>query len=72
MATAPKASPKTSQIKEYLYAWEGKDKFGKTVRGELRAGGEAIVNATLRRQGVLVSKVKKKAIHQVKRLRIKT
>ena len=30
------------------------------VRGELRAGGEAIVNVTLRRQGVMVTKVKKK------------
>lgn len=68
MATAPKASPKTSQIKEYLYAWEGKDKFGKTVRGELRAGGEAIVNATLRRQGVLVSKVKKKSYTSGKKI----
>ena len=38
------------QIKESIYAWEGKDKSGKTVRGELRAGGEAIVNVTLRRQ----------------------
>ena len=68
MATAPKASPKTSQIKEHLYAWEGKDKFGKTVRGELRAGGEAIVNATLRRQGVLVSKVKKKSYTSGKKI----
>ncbi|MET3138990.1 type IV pilus assembly protein PilC [Undibacterium sp. GrIS 1.2] len=68
MATAPKASPKKSQLKEYLYAWEGKDKFGKTVRGELRAGGEAIVNATLRRQGVLVSKVKKKSYTSGKKI----
>ncbi|QOY95429.1 type II secretion system F family protein [Massilia sp. UMI-21] len=49
------------QVKESVYAWEGKDKTGKTVRGELRAGGEAIVNVTLRRQGILVTKVKKKA-----------
>ncbi|MEX5746401.1 type II secretion system F family protein [Massilia sp. X63] len=50
-----------AQVKESVYAWEGKDKTGKTVRGELRAGGEAIVNVTLRRQGILVTKVKKKA-----------
>ncbi|BDT57793.1 type II secretion system protein F [Massilia varians] len=50
-----------AQVKEAVYAWEGKDKTGKTVRGELRAGGEAIVNVTLRRQGILVTKVKKKA-----------
>ena len=40
-----------NQVKETIFAWEGKDKSGKTVRGELRAGGEAVVNVTLRRQG---------------------
>jgi type IV pilus assembly protein PilC len=49
-----------NQIKESVFAWEGKDKTGKTVRGELRAGGEAVVNVTLRRQGIMVTKVKKK------------
>jgi type IV pilus assembly protein PilC len=60
MATPQKKSAKLGQVKEQLYAWEGKDKMGKVVRGELRAGGEAIINATLRRQGILVTKVKKK------------
>src|SRR5205085_10420003 len=32
---------------------------GKTIRGELRAASETAVNATLRRQGILVQKVKK-------------
>jgi type IV pilus assembly protein PilC len=45
--------------KEVTFSWEGKDKAGKLVRGEMRAGGEAVVNATLRRQGILVTKVKK-------------
>ncbi|WEF30901.1 type II secretion system F family protein [Pseudoduganella chitinolytica] len=49
-----------NQVKESVFAWEGKDKTGKTVRGELRAGGEAVVNVTLRRQGIMVTKVKKK------------
>jgi type IV pilus assembly protein PilC len=57
-----------AQIKESIYAWEGKDKSGKTVRGELRAGGEAIVNVTLRRQGVLVTKVKKKVYRSGKKV----
>ena len=56
MATA--AAP-TVKVKEFTFNWEGKDKAGKTVRGEVRATGEAAVNATLRRQGILVSKVKK-------------
>ncbi|MEN9865806.1 MAG: hypothetical protein RL748_1396 [Pseudomonadota bacterium] len=59
MATARPVA--TTATKESVYAWEGKDKSGKTVRGELRAGGEAIVNVTLRRQGIIVTKVKKKS-----------
>lgn len=46
--------------KEIIYEWEGKDKNGKLVRGEMRAGGEAMVSASLRRQGVLVNKVRKR------------
>ena len=57
MATTPNRPIKSGQVKDTLYAWEGKDKQGKVVRGELRAGGEAIVNATLRRQGILVTKL---------------
>ena len=58
MATATAAA---KGPKEFTFAWEGKDKAGKTVRGELRAPGEAMVNATLRRQGIVVKKVKKQA-----------
>ncbi len=50
---------KRDAIKEFNFTWEGKDKTGKQVKGEMRAQGEALVNATLRRQGVLVSKIKK-------------
>lgn len=57
-----------SAPKEIVYAWEGKDKSGRTVRGELRAGGEAIVNVTLRRQGILVTKVKKKVYRSGKKI----
>jgi type IV pilus assembly protein PilC len=57
-----------TQIKEFVYAWEGKDKTGKTVRGEMRAGGETIVNVTLRRQGIMVTKVKKKAYRSGKKI----
>ena len=61
MATAKKTAKRDSGIKEYTFAWEGKDKTGKLMRGEMRAGGEALVQATLRRQGVLVTKVKKQS-----------
>lgn len=56
------------QSAESIFAWEGKDKTGKTVRGELRANGEATVNVTLRRQGILVTKVKKKNLRSGKKI----
>ncbi len=56
MATAAAAKDKP---KEFNFSWEGKDRTGKVVKGEMRAGGEATVNATLRRQGILVTKIKK-------------
>jgi type IV pilus assembly protein PilC len=46
--------------KELIFEWEGKDKNGKIIRGEMRAGGEAVVNASLRRQGVMVTRVRKR------------
>jgi type IV pilus assembly protein PilC len=56
MATAAAAR----SVKEMVFEWEGRDKNGKVVRGEVRAGGEAAVSATLRRQGILLTKVKKR------------
>lgn len=47
--------------KEVTYVWEGKDKKGKVIKGEMRASGESFVNATLRRQGITVTKVKKQS-----------
>ena len=58
MATAAAAR----HVKEMVFEWEGRDKSGKVVRGEIRAGGEAAVSASLRRQGILLTKVKKRRI----------
>ncbi|MEW6590787.1 MAG: type II secretion system F family protein [Pseudomonadota bacterium] len=55
MATAAKA------IKESTFQWEGMDKRGKKVKGQMQAGGEAQVNAQLRKQGITVTKVKKQS-----------
>ncbi len=49
----------TGRGKEYQFQWEGKDKSGKPVKGEIRAPGEASVSAILRRQGITVTKVRK-------------
>src|SRR5262245_18800715 len=59
MATAV-AARGIKNVKETVYEWEGRDKNGKIMRGEMRAGGEAMVSASLRRQGILVTRVKKR------------
>ncbi|HEY8101519.1 MAG TPA: type II secretion system F family protein [Burkholderiaceae bacterium] len=68
MATAARKVGNTGPIKEAIFAWEGKDKTGKKVQGELRANGEAVVSATLRRQGVLVTKIKRKSFKSGKKV----
>jgi type IV pilus assembly protein PilC len=50
-----------SASKQVTYVWEGKDKKGKAVKGEMRANGDSFVKATLRRQGINVTKVKKQS-----------
>src|SRR6266481_3128918 len=53
MATAAAVA----KVKELTYLWEGKDKSGKIIKGQMRAGGQAVVQVTLRRQGIVVTKV---------------
>lgn len=55
MATAKKGEG----IKQFNFAWQGKDKNGRPQKGEMKAPSEAVVHSTLRRQGILVSKLKK-------------
>ena len=54
MATA------ASKTTEFVFEWEGRDRNGKQVRGEIRAAGENQVTASLRRQGVNPTKIKKR------------
>lgn len=44
----------------YIFNWEGRDRIGKTIRGEIRAESEMVARAQLRRQGVNVTKVSKR------------
>ena len=64
MATAPtKKTPArgTTAVREHLFVWEGKDKTGKIIRGEMRATTETVVQTVLRRQGILSHKIRKQA-----------
>ncbi len=58
-------------VREFVFEWEGKDRNGKQVRGELRAGGENQVQASLRRQGVFPTKIKKRRMRSGKSIKPK-
>ncbi len=61
----------TTGIQDFVFEWEGKDRHGKIVRGETRAGGENQVQATLRRQGILPTRIKKRRMRSGKKIRPK-
>ena len=65
MATASKG------IQEFVFEWEGKDRGGKQVKGEIRAVGENQVKAALRRQGVMPGKIKKRRMRSGKSIKPK-
>ena len=65
------ATTASKSVKEFVFEWEGKDRKGKQVRGEIRAASENIVQASLRRQGVLPSKIKKRSTRSGKAIKPK-
>src|SRR5258706_1343195 len=68
MATTVAAGKTPTPAKLYNYVWEGKDRQGKALRGEMRSSGEALVSSTLRRQGIVVTRVKKQSLGAGKRI----
>ncbi|MBV2163838.1 MAG: type II secretion system F family protein [Comamonas sp.] len=65
MATAAKNN------KEFVYEWVGKDRLGRVVQGEVRAVGEATAQNALRRQGILITKIKKRRMSAGKKIKPK-
>lgn len=65
------ATTASKSVKEFVFEWEGKDRKGKQVRGEIRAASENIVQASLRRQGVLPTKIKKRSTRSGKAIKPK-
>jgi type IV pilus assembly protein PilC len=57
--------------KEFVFEWEGRDRNGKQVRGETRAAGENQVMASLRRQGVSPTKIKKRRMRAGQKIKPK-
>ena len=68
MGTAAAAAKKPG-VKEFNFSYVGKDKTNKVVRGDMKATGEAQVNATLRRQGIKVVEIKKQKLSGGGRIR---
>ena len=65
------ATTAPSGNKEVVFEWQGKDRNGKIVRGEMRAMGENQVQASLRRQGILPTKIKKRRMSSGQRIKPK-
>jgi type IV pilus assembly protein PilC len=61
-------SGNTLAVKTFTFLWEGRDKGGKAIRGEMRAGGDAVVRSTLRRQGITATKVRKQRYRSGKKV----
>ncbi|NQD37029.1 type II secretion system F family protein [Permianibacter sp. IMCC34836] len=65
----PAAKPRSNAItrptapvaKQKTYAWEGVDKKGQKIKGEMQAANEAMVKAQLRKQGLMPGKINRKA-----------
>jgi type IV pilus assembly protein PilC len=75
MATSPISSKnkgvplkRTAALKEHVYIWQGTDREGKKVNGELRASGENLVRSTLRRRGVVLTGIKKQKLKRGKKI----
>ena len=68
MAIAARSTALGRVTTDVIFSWEGRDKAGKQVRGEMRAQSESVVNVTLRRQGISTTKVKKKSFRSGKKI----
>lgn len=68
MAIASPSRTSKTVNNESVFVWEGKDKSGRIVQGELRAVSSASASASLRRQGVMTTRIKKKKIGRPKRI----
>jgi type IV pilus assembly protein PilC len=67
MATGTLTRPR-AQVREALFHWEGRDKQGRILKGEMRAGGESVVAASLRRRGVMATKIKKQSFSRGRKI----
>ena len=59
--SAAKPAKKAKVEKVYPFKWEGKDRKGVKLSGEIQGSNQALIKAQLRKQGILVTKIHKKS-----------
>ena len=47
-------------VKANMFVWEGTDRSGRRIKGEMSGQTDAVIKAMLRRQGINPTRVKKK------------
>ncbi|MFN7607888.1 MAG: type II secretion system F family protein, partial [Ralstonia sp.] len=68
-AAAPaRKTAKTKAPTQYIFEWEGKDRKGKIFKGEMRAESITEVNAILRKQGLSITKSKRRRAARGKKI----
>ena len=55
------AKKKAKEAKLYPFKWEGKDRKGTKISGEIQGSNAALIKNQLRKQGILVTKINKKS-----------
>tara|TARA_R110000751_G_scaffold84763_1_gene169429 strand:+ start:14699 stop:15961 length:1263 start_codon:yes stop_codon:yes gene_type:complete len=55
------AKKKAKEAKLYPFKWEGKDRKGTKIIGEIQGSNAALIKNQLRKQGILVTKINKKS-----------
>lgn len=53
-------------VKEVVFVWEGKDRRGKLLKGDMKAVSDSVVRVALRSKGIIATKVKKQRFSSAK------
>ena len=60
---------KEKEVKEINFIYEGKDKKGKIIKGEMRAPSDSVVKVALRTKGIQITKIKKQKFASEKQIK---
>lgn len=60
---------KEKEIKEFIFLYEGKDKKGKIVKGEMKAPSDSVVKVALRSKNIQIVKIKKQKFSKEKKIK---